>query len=147
MKHGQKSSKKSWVIYTELDSIASSLTRHMRSRTIFLEVSATHPPRPELYSLLREDLASRACIALSGKHRWALTGTPIHNSIDELYLYMRFLGADWAATDFDMFKKNFGNIEDDTVQQRLATFVPDIILILRSKTQSTSFIQICGSLG
>ena len=28
---------------------------------------------------------------------------------------MRFIGADWAAADFETFKQNFGNIQDVSV--------------------------------
>jgi len=72
--------------------------------------------------------ASKACVALNSTYRWALTGTPIQNSIDELFPYMRFIGADWAAGNIDSFRKQFGNIEDDTTQQRLAAFVRSVIL-------------------
>ncbi|KAL6796687.1 P-loop containing nucleoside triphosphate hydrolase protein [Trichoderma sp. SZMC 28012] len=33
---------------------------------------------------------SKACCALLGKYRWALTGTPLANSSDEMYPYMKF---------------------------------------------------------
>ncbi|KAA8541439.1 hypothetical protein F0562_025402 [Nyssa sinensis] len=37
---------------------------------------------------------ARACCGLRAKRRWCLSGTPIQNSIDELYSYFRFLKYD-----------------------------------------------------
>lgn len=34
---------------------------------------------------------AQACFALEGKYRWCLTGTPMQNSVDELYSLFRFL--------------------------------------------------------
>ncbi|XP_021841929.1 helicase-like transcription factor CHR28 isoform X2 [Spinacia oleracea] len=36
-------------------------------------------------------LTARACCGLRAKRRWCLSGTPIQNSIDEMYSYFRFL--------------------------------------------------------
>ncbi|KAJ3698289.1 hypothetical protein LUZ61_001994 [Rhynchospora tenuis] len=36
-------------------------------------------------------LVARACSGLRAKRRWCLSGTPIQNSIDDLYSYFRFL--------------------------------------------------------
>ncbi|XP_021750620.1 helicase-like transcription factor CHR28 isoform X1 [Chenopodium quinoa] len=36
-------------------------------------------------------LAARACCGLRAKRRWCLSGTPIQNSIDEMYSYFKFL--------------------------------------------------------
>lgn len=41
----------------------------------------------------RKSATSIACHKLAGTHRWALSGTPIQNSVEELYPYFRFLGA------------------------------------------------------
>lgn len=45
--------------------------------------------------------AARACWGLRAKRRWCLSGTPIQNSIDDLYSYFRFLRYDPYA----IFKK------------------------------------------
>ncbi|KAI3716916.1 hypothetical protein L1987_68144 [Smallanthus sonchifolius] len=45
--------------------------------------------------------AARACWGLRAKRRWCLSGTPIQNSIDDLYSYFRFLRYD----PFAVFKK------------------------------------------
>ncbi|KZT54103.1 hypothetical protein CALCODRAFT_473944 [Calocera cornea HHB12733] len=43
---------------------------------------------------------SIGCCALSGKYKWCLTGTPIQNSVDDLYPLLKFLGVkplnDWT---------------------------------------------------
>lgn len=39
----------------------------------------------------RASQTSLACRFLNGKHRWAMSGTPIQNGIGELYPYFRFL--------------------------------------------------------
>ncbi|KAI3823900.1 hypothetical protein L1987_05345 [Smallanthus sonchifolius] len=44
---------------------------------------------------------ARACWGLRAKRRWCLSGTPIQNSIDDLYSYFRFLRYD----PFAVFKK------------------------------------------
>ncbi|KAL3654849.1 hypothetical protein CASFOL_000635 [Castilleja foliolosa] len=47
---------------------------------------------------------ARACCSLRAKRRWCLSGTPIQNSVDELYSYFRFLRYD----PYDKFK-TFGS--------------------------------------
>ncbi|KAL6568732.1 hypothetical protein OROHE_004416 [Orobanche hederae] len=46
---------------------------------------------------------ARACCSLRAKRRWCLSGTPIQNSVDELFSYFRFLRYD----PYDKYK-NFG---------------------------------------
>ncbi|KAI6369285.1 hypothetical protein MCOR25_004466 [Pyricularia grisea] len=72
---------------------------------------------------------SKACVHLRSKHRWALSGTPIHNSIEELYPYMRFLRVEWAA-DMKDFKKKFGGTpgDDESENSRLAAVVPSLMI-------------------
>ncbi|KAM0462078.1 hypothetical protein ACHAO4_001271 [Trichoderma viride] len=45
-----------------------------------------------------ESETSKVCCELFGKYRWALSGTPLANSSQEMYPYMRFLQCDWTAT-------------------------------------------------
>ncbi|PTB41698.1 hypothetical protein M441DRAFT_139468 [Trichoderma asperellum CBS 433.97] len=53
-----------------------------------------------------ESRTSKACCALLGKYRWALTGTPLSNSSEEMYPYMKFTQCDWTATRQE-FRKTF----------------------------------------
>ncbi|CAA0830604.1 SNF2 domain-containing protein / helicase domain-containing protein / zinc finger protein-related [Striga hermonthica] len=50
---------------------------------------------------------ARACCSLRAKRRWCLSGTPIQNSVDELYSYFRFLRYD----PYDKFKKFSSSIK------------------------------------
>ncbi|KAL7961250.1 SNF2 family N-terminal domain-containing protein [Trichoderma compactum] len=45
---------------------------------------------------------SKACCALSGKYRWALTGTPLANSSEEMYPYLKFTECEstWTLKEF-----------------------------------------------
>ncbi|KAG6536821.1 hypothetical protein ZIOFF_001890 [Zingiber officinale] len=45
---------------------------------------------------------SRSCSGLRAKRRWCLSGTPMQNSIDDLYSYFRFLKYD-PYTDYSSF--------------------------------------------
>lgn len=40
------------------------------------------------------------------RHKWALSGTPILNSLDELYSYFKFLGVPHTGS-FKIFKSNY----------------------------------------
>jgi SNF2 family DNA or RNA helicase len=58
-------------------------------------------------------LTSIACRALRGDHKWALSGTPILNSLTELYPYFKFIGVPQTG-NFNDFEKNYcsaGNSE------------------------------------
>jgi SNF2 family DNA or RNA helicase len=49
---------------------------------------------------------SMACRELEAEHRWAISGTPAMNTVQELYPYFRFLRLP-AAESFEMFKRNY----------------------------------------
>ncbi|KAL9600359.1 MAG: hypothetical protein Q9219_003209 [cf. Caloplaca sp. 3 TL-2023] len=49
---------------------------------------------------------SLACQALRGNYRWAVSGTPILNRVEELFPYFKFLRVKFTGS-FDDFKKNF----------------------------------------
>ncbi|KAG9083196.1 hypothetical protein FRC07_013982, partial [Ceratobasidium sp. 392] len=51
----------------------------------------------------RTTKASLACCALKGHNKWCLTGTPIQNSVEELYSLFRFLGVR-PLNDWDQFR-------------------------------------------
>ncbi|KAM0521908.1 hypothetical protein ACHAPE_002472 [Trichoderma viride] len=54
-----------------------------------------------------ESETSKICCELFGKYRWALSGTPLANSSQEMYPYMRFLQCDWTATRRKFLKTFF----------------------------------------
>jgi SNF2 family DNA or RNA helicase len=63
---------------------------------------------------------SIACRALMAEHRWALSGTPILNSLEELYPYFKFLGVPQTAS-FKIFKENYcGNGTGENAERLLA---------------------------
>ena len=61
---------------------------------------------------------SIACRALMAEHKWALSGTPILNSLDELYSYFKFLGVPQTA-NFKIFKENYCGSGSGENSQRL----------------------------
>lgn len=42
-----------------------------------------------------KSLTARACIALSAKHHWAISGTPLQNGIDEFYSIFKFIRGEY----------------------------------------------------
>lgn len=69
---------------------------------------------------------SIACRALMARHRWALSGTPILNSLTELYPYFKFLGVPYTGS-FKIFKSNYCSSDRET-QQRLMLRLADIMM-------------------
>ncbi|KAH7088900.1 SNF2 family N-terminal domain-containing protein [Paraphoma chrysanthemicola] len=61
---------------------------------------------------------SIACRALMAKHKWALSGTPILNSLTELYPYFKFLGVPHTGS-FKIFKHNYCDTKDSENTERL----------------------------
>ncbi|XP_021735489.1 helicase-like transcription factor CHR28 isoform X1 [Chenopodium quinoa] len=53
-------------------------------------------------------LTARACCGLRAKRRWCLSGTPIQNSIDEMYSYFRFLRHHFYSS----YKNFYGGIKN-----------------------------------
>ncbi|PHH85929.1 hypothetical protein CDD83_10982 [Cordyceps sp. RAO-2017] len=49
---------------------------------------------------------AKACCALESKHRWALSGTPLANSAEEFYPYLKFLQCDFTDSRL-AFKKKY----------------------------------------
>ncbi|KAF1985139.1 hypothetical protein K402DRAFT_335351 [Aulographum hederae CBS 113979] len=65
---------------------------------------------------------SLSCRALVATHRWALSGTPVQNTLQELYPYFKFLRVPHTGS-FRIFKHNF--VEGGTPEQmdRLMIFL------------------------
>jgi hypothetical protein len=69
-----------------------------------------HMPVPNFLQLISRGRASRAAYDLDSVHRWTLTGTPIMNSIDDVYPIMRFLHLrPWY--DRQYWWENLGSLE------------------------------------
>ena len=113
---GMRLSNEDWV--KEFDKVQGDLLKYPYHRVVLDEAHAIRNPNTR---------TSKACVSLVSKHRWLLTGTPFHNSIDELYPYMRFLNCHWATDQRD-FQTQFGNLEEDTTKQRLETIISSIML-------------------
>lgn len=69
---------------------------------------------------------SIACRALMAHHKWALSGTPILNSLTELYPYFKFLEVPHTGS-FKIFKNNYCDVKDaentERLLVRLSTFM------------------------
>jgi SNF2 family DNA or RNA helicase len=61
---------------------------------------------------------SISCRALMADHKWALSGTPILNSLTELYPYFKFLGVPHTGS-FKIFKHNYCDTNDVENTERL----------------------------
>jgi SNF2 family DNA or RNA helicase len=62
---------------------------------------------------------SVACRALIAHHKWALSGTPILNGLDELYPYFKFLNVPHTGS-FKIFKNNYcGNGDGENAERLL----------------------------
>ncbi|KAJ6678881.1 HELICASE-LIKE TRANSCRIPTION FACTOR CHR28 [Salix viminalis] len=70
---------------SSIDSDCGALARVSWSRVILDEAQTIKNHRTQV---------ARACCSLRAKRRWCLSGTPIQNSIDDLYSYFRFLRYD-----------------------------------------------------
>ncbi|TPX54578.1 hypothetical protein PhCBS80983_g05876 [Powellomyces hirtus] len=79
---------------------------------------------------------ARAAFALSGERRWCLTGTPIHNKIDDLFSLFRFLGLepfnDWKS--FSHFIMKPLKLNSTVAVSRLQT-VMKLVTLRRTKNQ------------
>jgi hypothetical protein len=70
---------------------------------------------------------SVAVRALCGKYRWAITGTPIQNSLEEFFPYFAFLKVEHTGT-FETFKRNFCKKGSALAMERLKVFLQKILV-------------------
>ncbi|KAI5919527.1 P-loop containing nucleoside triphosphate hydrolase protein [Camillea tinctor] len=77
-------------------------------------------------------LTCTACRYLDSKYRWLLTGTPIHNSVGELYAYCKFLEAPWTKNmTYKEFNSKFVDEEEKISKERL-NMILSVIMIRRT---------------
>ncbi|KAI0440532.1 SNF2 family N-terminal domain-containing protein [Xylaria telfairii] len=84
----------------------------------------------------RQSQTSIACQNLKGLHRWALSGTPITNSLDEIYPYLKFLKVNGVGDPKD-FRYLYSNTEDASAMNELSTMMNTIML---RRTMKDSFM-------
>ncbi|KAB5535381.1 SNF2 family N-terminal domain-containing protein [Coniochaeta sp. 2T2.1] len=74
----------------------------------------------------------KACNSLRGKYRWALTATPLHNGLYEIYPYMQFIRAD-NAESFREFKQRTVGVTMEDVD-RAKELMGDVMMLRRLET-------------
>ncbi|KAF4973910.1 hypothetical protein FZEAL_9136 [Fusarium zealandicum] len=52
---------------------------------------------------------AQACFQLKSKYRWALTGTPLSNSVQEIFPYLKFIGCNFTGSLDDFRDKYTGS--------------------------------------
>ena len=72
-------------------------------------------------------LTSMGCRGLVAKHRWAMSGTPIQNSVEELYPYFKFLHVRNTGT-YEVFKENFCDPESGVGNERLHSYLRQFLI-------------------
>jgi len=100
-----------------------------------------------------ESKISKAVMLLSGKHKFALSGTPIENSLFELYSLFRFINNGMFST-ISQFKKDFatpiqGDANEDVAKVLKAKITPfllrrlkkDVLKDLPSKQEQVVYID------
>lgn len=119
-----------------LDSNSGTLAKVKWSRVVLDESQTIKNHRTQV---------ARACFSLRAKRRWCLSGTPIQNSIDELYSYFRFLRYD----PYDKYKTFTSSIKGfiarDSIKgyQKLQLVLRNIML-RRTKGVSVHYSFICS---
>ena len=72
-------------------------------------------------------LTSLACRALNGRFVWAITGTPIQNSIKEFYPYFKLLRVPHTGS-YKVFKSNFATPNDPDGSEKLNVFLRQFMI-------------------
>jgi SNF2 family DNA or RNA helicase len=74
----------------------------------------------------------KACNSLQGKYRWALTATPLHNGLFEIYPYMQFIRAPNAESFREFKQKTAGVTLEDA--ERVRDLLGDVMMLRRLET-------------
>ncbi|KAF2772880.1 P-loop containing nucleoside triphosphate hydrolase protein [Teratosphaeria nubilosa] len=80
---------------------------------------------------------SMACRAVEARYHWAITGTPILNTVKEFYPYFKFLKEPHTGS-YAVFKANFCDSEDPDGSTKLAVFLRKFLL---RRTHLTTLFQ------
>ncbi|KAI9883645.1 MAG: hypothetical protein M1823_004592 [Watsoniomyces obsoletus] len=77
---------------------------------------------------------SIACVRLDASYRWAITGTPIQNRLEELFPYFQFFRVPWTGS-LQGFKKNFCNPNSEEHHLRIGYTLSFIMMRRTLKTR------------
>ncbi|RMZ86991.1 hypothetical protein DV736_g5783, partial [Chaetothyriales sp. CBS 134916] len=83
-----------------------------------------------------ESKTSNSVYKLQAKYRWALSGTPVQNSLTEFFAYFRFLRVKYTG-DFGLFKKNYCKRGSEKALLRLRARLE--AFVIRRTHQDTMF--------
>jgi len=70
---------------------------------------------------------SIACRALMARFRWAISGTPIQNSLEELFPYFKFLRVKHTGS-MAIFRNNFCLKDSDVCNKRLHSMLEGMMI-------------------
>lgn len=83
----------------------------------------------------RTALVSKACYHLNGQRRWALTGTPIVNRLDDLYSLLHFLKLEpWGHYSFFRSFVTVPFLNQDPKALNVVQYILESCLLRREKT-------------
>ncbi|KAK9236875.1 SNF2 family N-terminal domain-containing protein [Lipomyces kononenkoae] len=100
---GPDGGRKPKAIITSYGTVASEWQKHVRNASNKLfQLHFLRVVLDEAHTIRnRAALTSRACCALRADRKWALTGTPIVNRLEDLYSLVKFLGVEpWSHFPF-----------------------------------------------
>ncbi|KAJ5160214.1 DNA repair helicase rad5-16 [Penicillium canariense] len=103
----------------------------------------------------RDSAVSTAVRALTGVHKWILSGTPLHNCVEELFPYFNFIGVPSSAS-FEQFEHAYCD-RGERSRKRLVNILRSIlhrkthesrlfalpIVKLPPITQRNEFVELC----